>query len=208
MSRDSWNDPSSSDYWGGPDPEWGSGGRGGKVYKCNDPNCWKCNCFPYSTLIETPTCQTQIGNLSEGQMILSYSKNGVLVPRRITRKLVHEATPLVKVTFESEDSTLVCTANHSFKTDKGYQALHDLRPGDFITRVVSSETVLHCIKSITPTGTIEPVFNLYTQGEHNFIADGCVAHNFTHFRMLRVVLHRFADTLSDLNLIGPRYSNS
>ncbi|MFZ2252813.1 MAG: Hint domain-containing protein [Minisyncoccia bacterium] len=190
MSRDSWNDPSSSDYWGGPDSDWPRGGRGGKVYKCSDPNCWKCNCFPQSTLIETPRGRTQIGNLSEGQTILSYTSDGALVARAITRKLAYNPTPLIQVAFESEGGTLQCAVSHSFLTNKGYQSLRKLRPGDFITRVIDSRIVHSRIESITSTGTAEPVFNLYTQGEHNFIADGCVAHNFTHFRMLRVALHR------------------
>lgn len=152
--------------------------------------CWVFSCFPYSTLVETPHCRTQIGNLSEGQTILSYGSDGALVVRTITRKLVYKPAALVRVAFESEEATLVCTASHSFLTDKGYQSLRKLRPGDFITRVTASKVVRSRIESIVPTGTVEPVFNLYTQGEHNFIADGCVAHNFTHFRMLRVALHR------------------
>lgn len=168
----------------------------GRKYKCNDPNCWKCNCFPHSALVETPRGRTQIGNLSKGQTILSYSSDGALVTRIITRKLVHEPAALIRVAFESEEATLQCTTSHSFLTDKGYQSLQKLRPGDFITRVIASKIVRSRVVSITPTGIMEPVFNLYTQGEHNFIADGCIAHNFTHLRMLRVVLHRlFFDSL-------------
>ncbi|MCF7815554.1 MAG: hypothetical protein K9M10_02220 [Candidatus Pacebacteria bacterium] len=161
------------------------------------------DCFPKSTLIETPSGKIPIGDLSEGEMVLSYKK-GILVPRRITRKLVHEPAPLVNVTFESDDVGMICTLGHSFMTDKGYQSIKKLSPGDSIMRISSSKAAHSCIKSIAPTGTTEPVFNLYTQGEHNFIADGCVAHNFTHFRMLRVVMHDIYDSLCDLKNEGLR----
>jgi hypothetical protein len=40
------------------------------------------------------------------------------------------------------------------------------------------------------TEPAEPVYNIHTTGEHNFIADGVVAHNFTEFRRLRTLFHR------------------
>ena len=36
----------------------------------------------------------------------------------------------------------------------------------------------------------EPVFNLFTTGPHNFIAEGVLAHNFTELRWLRTWAHR------------------
>lgn len=142
------------------------------------------SCFPSSTLIATPYGQVPIGELSVGDIVLS-SQDGTLVGRLITRTLVHGASPLVRVELES-GNTLICTANHSFLTDKGWLALTKIRSGDSIMQADGRPS---CVKSIAETGTMEPVFNLYTQGEHNFIADGCVAHNFTHFRKLRTLLH-------------------
>jgi len=146
-------------------------------------------CFPASTLIETPSGQAALGKLSEGDMVLSYSR-GALVPRRITRKLVHKPAKLVTVEFETGGTALVCTSSHSFLSNRGYQSLEKLHAGDSIMRVGPSGIEERRIGSITPTGMLKPVFNLYTEGEHNFIADGCVAHNFTNLRMLRVVMHK------------------
>ncbi len=46
------------------------------------------------------------------------------------------------------------------------------------------------VAKIVLTNTYEPVFNLYTEGEHTFIADGSVVHNFSYFRTLRTVFHQ------------------
>ena len=48
---------------------------------------------------------------------------------------------------------------------------------------------LMSIEAIT-TEAPEPVFNLYTTGPHNFIAEGVLAHNFTELRWLRTWAHR------------------
>jgi hypothetical protein len=35
-----------------------------------------------------------------------------------------------------------------------------------------------------------PVYNLYTAGEHTFVVEGIVVHNFSHLRVLRTWMHR------------------
>ena len=55
-----------------------------------------------------------------------------------------------------------------------------------------------CFVGATPVQTerVEPVFNLLTDVDHTFVAAGCVVHNFTYFRKVRVWWHR-AMMLSD-----------
>lgn len=156
-------------------------------------------CFPFSSLISTPLGEVSIGKTYVGQIILSRRNDSILVPRQITKKLVHGLAPLVKVEFTSGKS-FRCVKIHSFLTDKGWFAAEEMYAGD---RIIQGHQDVNqgIIKSITPTGTMEPVFNLYTQGEHNFIVDGCVAHNFTHFRTLRTVLHRmFLDKIPEISV--------
>lgn len=155
-------------------------------------------CFPYSAQILTLKGEVPIGETYVGQIILSRRKDGVLVPRPIVKKLVHDLSPLVKVEFTSGKS-FECVDVHSFLTDKGWLAVKKMHEGDRIVQARQSVDQ-GIIKSITPTGKMEPVFNLYTQGEHNFIANGCVAHNFTYFRMLRTVWHRmFFDKIPEIS---------
>lgn len=158
----------------------------------NDNN----SCFPFFALILTPYGEVPIGETHVGQIILSRRKDGVLVPRPIVKKLVYGAVPIIEVKFESGNKSFQCAPVHSFLTDKGWFSIKKLHPGDSIIQFDSSRC---CIESILPTGKMEPVFNLYTQGEHNFIANGCVAHNFTRFRAMRTVLHRmFFDKVPEI----------
>lgn len=142
-------------------------------------------CFPAGTLVDTPTGKVRIADLEKGQFVLSYN-DGSLVPRQITRKLVYKPAKLMKVTFEDGGTPVIVTVSHSFLSARGWLAVKELRQGDDILQASATP---RRIASVTSTGTTEPVFNLYTQYEHNFIADGCVAHNFTYFRALRTILH-------------------
>ena len=72
--------------------------------------------------------------------------------------------------------------------------LINIKEGDRFIQVNSKTRV---VARVQLTGKIEPVFNIYTEGEHNFIADSCIAHNFTEFRNLRTILHKvFLDLVS------------
>lgn len=173
--RDShdYNDPSSYDWWGGVDRD--------------EPSQ---SCFPYSALVETPFGKVPIGELTKGQDVLSYRGGGILVPRRITRVLKYDVSSIVRVEFTHDEAYLKCTKSHSFLTGRGWLSVKNLHTGDSIFRARSSQIQKAVIRSIIPTGIMEPVFNLYTEGEHNFLVDGYIAHNFTHFRLLRIAFHK------------------
>lgn len=176
------------------DGNMGNTGYGGSPCRVNDcPGCSKCSsddkCFPYSALIDTPYGKIQIGDLSAGQMVWSF-RDGVMVKRPITKKLDKGMSRIMEITFGEGESKIRCAPVHSFLTNMSYVALPDLAVGDSIVHVTQHGENLRRITSIVDTGKVEPVFNLYTQCEHNFIVDGYVAHNFTRFRTLRTIFHR------------------
>lgn len=81
------------------------------------------------------------------------------------------------------------TPNHRLLTSGGWTRLDRLRAGDALVRPdagAQGSTVL----AVEPTSRVESVFNLGTTGEHSYIVDGLVAHNFTHLRWLRSWWHR------------------
>ena len=55
---------------------------------------------------------------------------------------------------------------------------------------MQAEGTAHVVEVLTEPGP-EPVYNLYTAGEHSFIVEGCVVHNFTTMRVVRTWLHRW-----------------
>lgn len=148
-------------------------------------------CFPYETLIDTPYGKVKIGDLKKGQMILSYD-DGKLVPRVITRKRVRGTALIFRVDFAT-GKALFATGHHSFLTQDGWKRLADIRTMD---KIIRSDGVGSIVQSITMQ-KVEHVFNIYTAGEHTFIADDCVAHNFTEYRAMRTIFHRlFLDPVS------------
>ncbi len=155
-------------------------------------------CFPSYTLIDTPLGKMEIGSLTKGQIILSYNPDGLLVPRAITRKRVRGTAQVFRVDFEN-GSPLFTAAHHSFLTEKGWKKLADMRPGE---KLVKANATIATVARFTRLG-LNPVFNIYTAGEHNFIADGVVAHNFTEFRTVRTALHRlFLDPVHNIHRVS------
>ena len=108
----------------------------------------------------------------------------------MTAKKSYNASPITRIVLDGESRDLRTTAHHSFKTDSGWKRASQLQAGDTLLRVDDSgESRLVRIEAIT-TEAPEPVFNLYTTGPHNFIAEGVLAHNFTELRWLRTWAHR------------------
>ncbi len=65
----------------------------------NCSGCSKCEgkgCFPASTLIETPDGKVRIADVEEGRFVLSWN-NGVLIPRRVSRKLSYQPARITEV---------------------------------------------------------------------------------------------------------------
>lgn len=148
------------------------------------------SCFPHTALIDTPQGKVKIGDLTVGQMVWSF-QGGNRVKSVITKKLVHDNAKISAIEFGNNETQVRCTVNHSFLTNRGYLALSKIVVGDSIVHVdAGGVKSLQRVTGITDTKTWEPVFNLYTQGEHNFIVDGYVAHNFTRFRAIRTIFHR------------------
>lgn len=170
-------------------------GEGGSSCNLNNcPGCEKCrglSCFPYSTLVETPRGKVQIGSLYVGQTVWSFHCGG-LTARRITKKLVHKPAKIMRVDFNGVGiAPFHCTLAHSFLTDSGYLPLSKLTVGDNLVHMGPIGESKFLIAGISATDRVEPVFNLYTEGDHNFIIEGgYIAHNFTHLRVLRTLLHR------------------
>jgi len=143
-------------------------------------------CFPLNARVLTPTGFVPIGQLAKGDLVMSRTKGGTLGARRITRVLDKEPAALVVAKFESGKCSPPSTLSHSFKTLRGWLSMEKLKKGDVLIRLDGEDIVTE----IVPFGNPEPVRNLYTEGEHNFIVAGYVVHNFTHFRQLRVALHK------------------
>jgi Pretoxin HINT domain len=144
------------------------------------------NCFAASTRVLTPSGWTRISQLQAGDPIVSYDRvSGNARIRRVTKRLVHPPCGVWEV--ETLTGVIATTACHPFLTRHGWVAAHRLKKGDQFITLLGTEAVI----ASQGTTRFEPVYNLYTSGDHTFVVDGgIIVHNFAFFRSLRVVWHR------------------
>ena len=143
-------------------------------------------CFPAAARVLTATGYRPISDIEPGDLVVSYAPDGGTTLRPVTRKLVHGSCTIQRVVL-TDGAPLRATANHKVLTARGWLQVKDLRPGDELVRVEGRSTVGEVEAEATP----EPVYNLYTAGEHTFVVEGVVVHNFTHLRVLRTWMHRW-----------------
>lgn len=172
--------------------------------KCSSetPRCPHCgqpsplSCFAADTRIATPSGQTPISRLKVGDQVISFDvSSGSAVVRPITRVLQHSAGQIFEVRFAG-GQRMRTTGLHPFLTERGWVRAHRLERG---TRVLGFDGTRRYVEQAVLTSQLEPVFNLHTAGEHNFVAENTVAHNFIVLPTLRTLMHRlFVDPVVTL----------
>lgn len=147
-------------------------------------------CFPGHALVLTPSGSTAIQDLKPGDEVLSWSeRSGTLVSAIVTKSIIHEAAGTTLIELNAGIQDLEATSHHRVLTIDGrWKRVGSLQIGD---RILASDGVARVVTSIKATGRIEPVYNLYTTGEHNFVVEGVVVHNFTDLALARTWLHRW-----------------
>lgn len=145
-------------------------------------------CFPADARILTVKGKRAISSLQRGEYVLSRGESGALLSRRITRVRVYELSRICIVEFDDRGHSLRVTPSHTVLSRRGWSRVDGLRVGDELLQAESGR--YRRIRSVTLKTDAEPVYNLITEGDHNFIADGIVAHNFTRLRRVRTLAHR------------------
>jgi hypothetical protein len=166
-------------------------------------------CFPGSACVLTPQGYQPIRHLCVGDIVLSYTRSG-LVRRIITRRFCHEPKESLSIGFANSEKVLRVTPNHVIATDRGHWVRAGaVKAGD---RIQSAKQGL-VVRTVERSPSREQLYNLYTAGEHNFIVDGVVVHNFAHFVALRTWWHRLVLDplppllpLDDIALLTKRHS--
>jgi len=146
----------------------------------------KSGCFPAGTLITTAQGNSDIATVREGDFVTALDPDRQVVEsRRVSRVLKHNGCRIWCIRFA--DGQLVrTTAIHSFLVGANWVQARHLRCGDLVSAVSSSgEVVLHRVSQSIRTNEVEDVYNLIVEDNFTFLAEGLVAHSFTHFRSLR-----------------------
>ena len=149
------------------------------------------SCFPASALVATPYGDRRIASFEVGDAVLSWSPAARrLVEHVVTRVLVHAPCEFWRVRIEY-GRDIVTTPNHRFLTSRGWVRADRLRPGDTLVRPNGDAQAVPVL-AIESGARHEAAYNLFTNGEHSFMVDGFVVHNFSHLRALRTWWHRLA----------------
>lgn len=149
------------------------------------------HCFPSGTMIRTPFDERAIETLSRGDLVISWSdKNQGWKIARVQKKIDHSVSQLTQVIF-NDGTVLRATEAHTLLTERGWMTISKLHLGDRVKCLNSSNILsIRVVKEVFQPAQFEPVYNLITDKYHNFVADGVIVHNFTYFRMMRMMYWR------------------
>jgi hypothetical protein len=148
--------------------------------------------FPGETRIQTPFGERRIDSIKRGDYILSWNAaRQEMVKRRVKKVIVHPPTQLSQISFNGMRNPLFVARGQTLFMNQGWKQVAQLTKKDYLLLVGEGELQWAHITNVEETKRIKPVYRLITEGEHNFIAEGHVAHNFRRFRKLKTCADRF-----------------
>ena len=160
-------------------------------YNINLPS----GCFPHQTQIATPLGTRPIGDIDDGDLVLSFNADtGLLANKRVIKKIVHAPMRIFEVRMKNGESLFV-TQSHRLLSTKGYVSVTKLKSGDCLLIKGNAESYA-IFDEVIQTSRIEPVYNLVVADEFTFIADGFVAHSFTTHPKLQACFWTVYDKLN------------
>jgi len=144
------------------------------------------SCFPGYTPVLTPKGWKNISQLDVGDEVMSFNERGHLRCKEILRVKRHK--PCRILTVRTEGDSFDSTISHSIMTSRGWLTVGKLKNGDVISQVDRNQKIQSSVvTSIEDNQHVEVVFNLIVSGDYTFVTKGCVAHSFTHFRLMRIM---------------------
>jgi hypothetical protein len=99
----------------------------------------------------------------------------------------HQAERLVDIVYGNGRKCRT-TLRHSFLTSRGWVTAGDLSQGDVLLSGDRGSPDSLIVTAVEKSSDVVPVFNLITEPNYTFSADGLVAHTFTRARTVRVLL--------------------
>lgn len=136
--------------------------------------CSSCCCFVKGTkILMTDSTTKEIQDIKPGDSVFSYD-----LDKKTLRK---DTVTDTKAHLETKDgyllinNTLKVTCNHIMYVNNEWKKAHHIKKNDILLSSKGEQIVVHSLKTVS--GTYD-VYNLHLKNEnHNFFADGLLAHN-------------------------------
>lgn len=150
------------------------------------------SCLSGNTIVSTPDGEKLIKNIRSGDILWSWDfSERKRVQRNVLKCLEYNRCQLVDITIEGLLIPLSTTASHSFWTQRGWVRCEKLTSNDSLFLINQhGQSAFKNIIDIQATEKYEPVYNLRSEGEHNFTANQVLVHNFSFFRSIRTTISR------------------
>lgn len=171
-----------------------------KITVANAGGARSTGCFGPDTIITCPTGKYKISSLSPGDWVLSYDiKKRLFNPRKIIKTISHSPQNCLELNHAGTQNTLSVTKNHRLLTEKGWVNCGNLNLRDYLVGIGGGCSVKkYKLKSKQISFCKLPVYNLSTEGESNYIANGLIAHNYVNYPTVRSLLKKTAPNITKL----------
>lgn len=170
-------------------------------HHCANPQCGlkpsayttgsdKSKCFAADTPVLTSVGSMPISQVRVGDLVTSYSKSQETTLRRVLEVRGTDIGRAWFVFFDAEDEPLKVSKYHSILTVRGYRMVFQLKTGMEVLHFDGDKLIgTRRVSKVMTNRTPERLYNLVTEGEHNFVCSGLVAHNFSFAHEIRAWMY-------------------
>jgi major intracellular serine protease len=159
-------------------PEIDFAGPGVHIYSTYGNNKYarlSGTCLVGDTMVYTVNGPKEIRLLSDFDVVYSFNGEG-FDEKRVLKAWSNGPKNIFELATRA-GKKIKCTENHPFLTSEGvYVRLDELKIGDILMASDGERLDVDAVKSISPAG-VEEVFDIEVEDNHNFIANGLIAHN-------------------------------
>ena len=161
------------------------------------------SCFPSTAMVLCPNGWKAIAQVEAGDHVMSYStKTSTLIPRIVKARIDHGLAQLWEIRLAGRSKPLLTTKGHRFLSAGSWVKAENLQPGHTLRIVQPGGDRMEVVCFSGASRKCAPVHNLRTSGEHNFVVEGAIAHNFIHFRRVRSVLDSLFELVLGVESVG------
>lgn len=155
-------------------------------------------CFSAKTKVQTPDGERTIDAIKKDDLVFTFNAaTQEVTAQPVTKVVTHETARLCELSYEGKESPVLVTPNHPLLTETGWKRAGKLEVGKDRLQVLSDGNAAYALVTGLQSGAEEPVYNLHTRGNHNFIADGLVANDFIHLRRCQTLANQVVEQVQD-----------